>query len=139
MNLKFKIGIVGLGYVGLPLAVEFGKKYQVIGYDSDQLRVSELRNCKDKTKEVSKNNIENSHFLSFSDDKKDLAICNIFIITVPSPITKANRPDLSFLKKASETVGRFLKKESIVIYESTVYPGCTEEVMVPILEKISGL
>ena len=88
MNLKFKIGIVGLGYVGLPLAVEFGKKYQVIGYDLDQLRVSELRNFKDKTKEVSKNNIENSHFLSFSDDEKDLAICNIFIITVPSPITK---------------------------------------------------
>lgn len=134
-----KIGIIGLGYVGLPLAVEFGKKYSVIGFDINQKRIAELSGGDDKTLEVSSSELALAKNLRFVSDPKDLKGCNIFIVTVPTPIDKANRPDLTPLIKASETVGKVIHPGSIVIYESTVYPGCTEEVCVPVLEKFSGL
>jgi UDP-N-acetyl-D-galactosamine dehydrogenase len=142
MTLKsenYKIAIIGLGYVGLPLAVEFGKIYTVIGYDINEDRVAELRKKNDVTLEVDSKKISEALFLGFSYDLNDLKGCDIYIITVPTPIDSANRPDLRPLMKASETVGKVLKSGSIVIYESTVFPGCTEEVCVPILEKTSGL
>ena len=145
MNLdKIKIGIIGLGYVGLPLAVEFSKKYNVVGFDIDAKRVSDLNQGIDKTNEVSKEElklvIENSEkVIKFSYDTKDLKNCNIYIITVPTPIDKFKLPDLSILFATSKMIGKLLKKNDIVIYESTVYPGCTEEECVPILENNSGL
>lgn len=134
-----KIAIIGLGYVGLPLAVEFGKKQQVIGFDINQYRVDELSNAHDSTLEVTSEQLKESIHLEFTTDQSKLKECSIFIITVPTPIDDANRPDLTPLEKASETVGKSMHKGSIVIYESTVYPGCTEEICVPILEKFSGL
>lgn len=140
MNLtKNKIAIIGLGYVGLPLAVEFGKKRAVLGFDIQSKRVAELRAGKDSTLEVDANELKAASHLAFSDNVNDLRACDIFIVTVPTPVDKANRPDLSPLIKASETVGKAIKPGAIVIYESTVYPGCTEEVCVPVLEKTSGL
>ena len=140
MNLAgLKLAIVGLGYVGLPLAVEFGKKRAVVGFDINEARVAELQSGHDSTLEVTSENLLESTHLVFSRDAEDLAECDIFIVTVPTPIDLANRPNLIPLIKASETVGRVLKSGSIVIYESTVYPGCTEEICVPILEKFSGL
>jgi UDP-N-acetyl-D-galactosamine dehydrogenase len=140
MNLdQIKLGIVGLGYVGLPLAVEFGKKYSVIGFDINETRISELRSGLDRTLELSDKELELASNLRFTSDKADLAKVQIFIVTVPTPIDGANRPDLTPLIKASQIVGDALKKGNIVIYESTVYPGCTEEVCVPILESSSGL
>ena len=140
MNLtNNKIAIIGLGYVGLPLAVEFGKKRAVLGFDIQSKRVAELRAGKDSTLEVDANELKAASHLAFSDNVDDLRACDIFIVTVPTPIDKANRPDLSPLIKASETVGKAIKPGAIVIYESTVYPGCTEEVCVPVLEKKSGL
>jgi UDP-N-acetyl-D-galactosamine dehydrogenase len=140
INLKEKtIAIVGLGYVGLPLAVEFGKARRVIGYDIDSQRIDELVNFQDRTLEVSSEEIRESRFLTFSSSPEDLKEAQIYIITVPTPVDKANRPDMSSLVSASQTVGRVLKNGDIVIYESTVYPGATEEVCVPILESISGL
>ena len=136
---KFKISVVGLGYVGLPLAIEFGKIFDVIGYDKNSKRVNELRNGIDSTLEVSNNQFQLSNKLVFTDKLNDIQKSNIFIITVPTPVDKTNRPDLSFLKRASKDVGKFLKKKDIVIYESTVYPGVTEEICVPILSAISGL
>ena len=134
-----KISIIGLGYVGLPLAVEFGKKYDVLGFDINKERIAELENGYDRTLEVDEQNLKSSARLKFSSNKEDLKSCDIFIVTVPTPVDEHKRPDLTPLIKASETVGSALKKGDIVIYESTVYPGCTEEDCVPVLEKVSGL
>jgi UDP-N-acetyl-D-galactosamine dehydrogenase len=134
-----KIGIIGLGYVGLPLAVEFGKVIDVIGFDINKQRIEELRSGHDRTCEVSKDELKNSKKLRFSFDTNDLKEVNYFIITVPTPVDEFKKPDLTPLVSASKTVGGVLKKNDVVIYESTVYPGCTEEVCVPVLEKVSGL
>jgi UDP-N-acetyl-D-galactosamine dehydrogenase len=134
-----RIGIVGLGYVGLPLAVEFGHQYQTVGFDVNQKRIDELAVGHDRTLEVDSAKLKSSQHLSFSSNLDDLAACDIYIVTVPTPIDKAKRPDLTPLLKASETVGKVLEKDNIVIYESTVYPGCTEEQCVPVLEKFSKL
>jgi UDP-N-acetyl-D-galactosamine dehydrogenase len=139
------IGIVGLGYVGLPLAVEFAKKYRVVGFDINSDRIEELSSGLDKTLEISSEllnsviNKSGSHGLIFSCHLDDLKGCNFFVVTVPTPVDKHNRPNLTPLYKASETVGKVLKRGDIVVYESTVYPGVTEEECVPVLEKISGL
>jgi UDP-N-acetyl-D-galactosamine dehydrogenase len=133
------IAIIGLGYVGLPLAVEFGKKYKVVGFDIKKERIKELQQGKDHTLEVSKEELLLAQHLTFSYQIEDLAQAVVFIVTVPTPVDKSKKPDLTPLIKASETVGKVLKKNDIVIYESTVYPGCTEEDCVPILEKMSGL
>lgn len=133
------IAIIGLGYVGLPLAVEFGKKRAVVGFDINQARIAELQAGHDSTLETTNAELAAAQQLRFSTQLEDLRACSIFIVTVPTPIDGANRPDLTPLIKASQTVGKVLKKGDIVIYESTVYPGCTEEVCVPVLEKISGL
>ena len=135
----FKIAIIGLGYVGLPLAVEFGKKFKTVGFDINEIRIKELLNGEDSTLEVSKNQLMNSKNLIFSSKTEDIQQCNIFIVTVPTPIDIHKNPDLTPLIAASKTVGAILKKDDIVIYESTVYPGATEEVCVPILEKQSNL
>lgn len=134
-----KIAVIGLGYVGLPLAVEFGKTRPVLGFDINAARISELQSRHDSTLEVTPEELIEAKQLSYSSNLADLAGCGIFIVTVPTPIDKANRPDLTPLIKASETVGKALKSGAVVIYESTVYPGCTEEVCVPVLEKFSGL
>lgn len=139
LDSKAKIAVIGLGYVGLPLAVEFGKNRQVIGFDINSFRISELRVGRDSTFEVNSENLSAANYLSFSDNVEDLKTCSIFIVTVPTPVDNVNRPDLSPLQKASQTVGSVLKKGDVVIYESTVYPGATEEVCVPVLEKVSGL
>ena len=136
---NIKIGVIGLGYVGLPLAVEFGKHFEVIGFDINQERILELKNGFDKTKESSKKEIINSKKLIFSSDIESLNTCNIFIVTVPTPINQYKSPDLYPLINASKMIGKVLKKDDIVIFESTVYPGCTEEDCVPILESTSGL
>lgn len=133
-----KIGIIGLGYVGLPLAVEFGKKFDVVGFDINSTRIGELKEGFDRTREVTSADL-NPKGLTYSYTADDLKSCNFFIVTVPTPITESKQPDLVPLIKASETVAKFLKKGDIVVYESTVYPGCTEEVCVPLLEKGSGL
>jgi UDP-N-acetyl-D-galactosamine dehydrogenase len=136
---QLKLAIVGLGYVGLPLALEFAKKRPVIAFDISQKRIEELRNGIDVTKEASIEEILSLKDIIFTTHERDLEQCNCFIITVPTPVDKHKRPDLTPLLKASETVGRVLKPGGIVIYESTVYPGCTEQDCVPILEKYSGL
>lgn len=136
---EIKIAIIGLGYVGLPLAVEFGKKYPVLGFDINNKRISELKIGYDKTLESNKTDILTSANLKFSSNAEDLNGYNIFIVTVPTPINQFKSPDLKPLIKASEMIGNHLKKGDIVIYESTVYPGCTEEDCVPVLEKHSGL
>jgi UDP-N-acetyl-D-galactosamine dehydrogenase len=133
------IAIIGLGYVGLPLAVEFGKKRPVIGFDINAARIKELSEGHDHTLECSPEQLREARHLVFSSDAEVLKTAAIFIVTVPTPVDRSNRPDMTPLVKASETVGRALKKGDIVIYESTVYPGATEEVCVPILEKVSGL
>ena len=137
--IKRKISIIGLGYVGLPLAVEFGKKRSVIGFDISELRINELKNGIDNTLEVTDLELKEAIQLSYTKDLNDIKDCEIFIITVPTPIDKDKRPDLTPLEKSSESVGSVLKKGDIVIYESTVYPGATEEKCVPILEQQSGL
>lgn len=134
-----KIAIIGLGYVGLPLAIEFGKVFETVGFDTNKSRIDEVLSGKDSTGEVSSNELQNSKMLSYTNQAKDIQNCNIFIITAPTPIDEYNKPDLSPLENASETVGKYLKKNDIVIYESTVYPGATEEECVPILEEFSGL
>ena len=134
-----RIAIIGLGYVGLPLAVEFGKRYDTTGFDIQSARVDALRSGHDSTLEVDAEELAASTRLRFSADPADLRGCNVYIVTVPTPIDAAKRPDLTPLVKASETLGRVLKRGDIVVYESTVYPGCTEEVCVPILAKLSGL
>jgi UDP-N-acetyl-D-galactosamine dehydrogenase len=132
------IAVIGLGYVGLPLAAEFAKKYNVIGFDVKPERIAELKAGVDHTLEVASDELRNTK-MKFSCDRDELKTANIFIVTVPTPIDSANRPDLTPILKASETVGKALKKGDIVIYESTVYPGCTEEDCAPVLEKHSGL
>ena len=134
-----KIALIGLGYVGLPLAVEFGKKFEVIGFDTSKDRIDLLKKNEDPNLEINKNEFATSTYLSFSNSIDDIKDCNIYIVTVPTPIDNHKKPDLTALKKSSETVGSVLKKDNIVIYESTVYPGATEEFCVPILEKQSGL
>jgi len=136
---KCKIAVVGLGYVGLPLAVEFGKKQTTIGFDINKYRIKTLKSFNDKTKEISKKDLKKAKKLSYTWKIEDIRNCQIFIITVPTPIDKFKQPDLSSLEKSSEAIGSILKKGDIVVYESTVYPGTTEEVCVPILEKASGL
>ena len=133
------IAVIGLGYVGLPLAVEFGKHRPVIGFDIHAGRIAELRGGQDRTRELSASELVEARHLTFSSDQRDLAAATIFIVTVPTPIDAHKRPDLTPLIKASETVGKALKKGDIVIYESTVYPGATEEDCVPVLERTSGL
>ena len=133
------IAIVGLGYVGLPLAVEFGRKRNVIGFDINEVRIKELKKGLDKTLETTHEELKDAAHLSYTNNPEDLKECNVFIITVPTPINKDKKPDLNPLEQASNTVGSILKKGDIVIYESTVYPGATEEVCVPILEEKSGL
>ncbi|HBP28940.1 MAG: Vi polysaccharide biosynthesis UDP-N-acetylglucosamine C-6 dehydrogenase TviB [Advenella sp.] len=134
-----KLAIVGLGYVGLPLAVEFGKKRSVLGFDINQKRIKDLQGGVDHTLEVSSEELAEAAKLSYSADPAELAKCNVFVVTVPTPIDDYKQPDLTPLIKASETIGQVLKKGDIVIYESTVYPGATEEDCVPVLEKCSGL
>ena len=136
---KTRIAVIGLGYVGLPLAVEFGKKYPTIGFDISENRVAELQAGEDKTLEVETGELEPCENLSFSHNPGDIASANVFIITVPTPIDEHKRPDLGPLQAASKTVGRVLKPKDVVIIESTVFPGATEEICVPILEKESGL
>ncbi len=135
----FKIAIIGLGYVGLPLSIEFGKVFDTIGFDTKKSRVAELKRGHDSAYEVTAEDFQESHKLTFTNDVSDIANCNIFIITVPTPIDEYKKPNLIPLITASQTVGKFLQKDDLVIYESTVYPGATEEVCIPILEKFSGL
>jgi UDP-N-acetyl-D-galactosamine dehydrogenase len=140
LNLRnCRIGVVGLGYVGLPLAVEFGKHFETIGFDVNPRRVAQLRKGRDSTLEVSRRELRTAERLTFTTDLEQLRRCRVFIVTVPTPIDGYKRPDLSPLERASESVGAVLRKGAVVIYESTVYPGCTEEVCVPILERVSGL
>ncbi len=134
-----KIGIIGLGYVGLPLAVEFAKFHTTLGFDIQSSRITDLQNGIDKTREVTSEELADTPDLTFTSNVDDLADCRVFIVTVPTPINQFKQPDLGPLIKASESIGRIMKKNSIVIYESTVYPGATEEVCVPILERESGM
>ena len=150
MNTEYKIAVIGLGYVGLPLAALFASKYPVVGYDINQKRIDELKQGSDATLEVSEKSLKNvlqsvnpidknQAGLYFTTSETDLKIANYYIITVPTPVDKNNSPDLTPLKKASELVGKVLKKGDVVVYESTVYPGVTEEECVPVLERVSGL
>lgn len=134
-----KIAVIGLGYVGIPLAVEFGKQFPTIGFDINPDRIQELKKGFDRTLEMSSDDLASSKQLSYTMSVKDLKDCNIYIITVPTPINNKNLPDLTPLRKSSEAIGSVLRKGDVVIYESTVYPGVTEEECIPILEKVSGL
>jgi UDP-N-acetyl-D-galactosamine dehydrogenase len=134
-----KIGIVGLGYVGLPLAIEFGRVIPVVGFDINKSRIQELNSGHDRTGEVAEGGFKDAKHLTFSSDEKQLRLANYFIVTVPTPVDEFKQPDLRPLISASKTVGAVLKKGDIVIYESTVYPGCTEEICVPVLEQTSGM
>lgn len=136
---ELKIAIIGLGYVGLPLAVEFGKQVPVVGFDIHQKRIDELKSGQDHTLEVSPEELKQAHQLAYTANLEDLTDCNFFIVTVPTPIDQYKQPDLTPLVKASQSIGKVLKKGDIVVYESTVYPGATEEVCIPELEKVSGL
>lgn len=134
-----KIAIIGLGYVGLPLAVEFGKHLPVVGFDIQQKRIQELKSGQDHTLEVSSEELKQAIHLSYSANLDDLRSCNFFIVTVPTPIDEFKQPDLTPLIKASTSIGKVLKKGDVVVYESTVYPGATEEACIPVLEQVSGL
>ncbi|MGP9801381.1 Vi polysaccharide biosynthesis UDP-N-acetylglucosamine C-6 dehydrogenase TviB [Rheinheimera sp. NSM] len=136
---EIRLGIIGLGYVGLPLAVEFGKKYPTLGFDINQSRVAELQRGEDHTLEVSPEEMQQAELLRYSSELSSLAGANFYIVTVPTPIDQHRQPDLTPLKKASETLGKVIKPGDIVVYESTVYPGATEEDCIPIIERISGL
>lgn len=136
---NIKIAIIGLGYVGLPLAIEFGRKYHTIGFDSSSSRIAELNNGYDRTLEVSREALANTPLLSYTNHIDSTKTCNIYIIAVPTPINQYNQPDLNPLKKASAIVGNVMQTGGLIIYESTVYPGVTEEICVPILEQTSGL
>ena len=139
--MSHKIAVIGLGYVGLPLAHAFSSQYKVVGFDIAQWRIDELRSGVDRTLELSDDQVKESisNGMEFTNNLDDIKDCNIYIVTVPTPIDKHKKPDLTPLLKASDSIGKVLKKGDIVIYESTVYPGATEEDCVPILEKISGL
>jgi UDP-N-acetyl-D-galactosamine dehydrogenase len=136
---KCRIGVVGLGYVGLPLAVEFGKHFDTVGFDVKPDRIAELKAGRDSTLETTRAELKSATQLTFTTNLADLKKCRIFIVTVPTPIDDYKRPDLTPLVRSSESVGKVLKKGDVVVYESTVYPGCTEEICVPILERVSGL
>ena len=136
---ELKIAVIGLGYVGLPLAVEFGKKLPVVGFDIHQKRIQELQSGQDHTLEVSPEELKQAIHLSYSANLDDLRSCNFFIVTVPTPIDEFKQPDLTPLIKASTSIGKVLKKGDVVVYESTVYPGATEEACIPVLEQVSGL
>ena len=136
---KNKIGIIGLGYVGLPLAVEFSKKFQVVGYDLDVKKIKNISKKKKNISEIDKKNYHRLKEIKFTYDKNHLKNCNIFIITVPTPVHKNNKPDLSLLIKATTDVAKIIKNGDLVIFESTVYPGTTEDICIPILEKISKI
>ena len=133
-----KIAIIGLGYVGLPLAIEFGKKREVVGFDINQQRIEQLKNGIDSTLELTLKDLNEDNKLSYTVNIDDIKDCEFYIITVPTPIDVKKKPDLMPIKSASVTVGKVLQKGDIVIYESTVYPGATEEICVPILEEHSG-
>ena len=135
---NYKIAIIGLGYVGLPLAIEFSSKYKTIGYDINNARIDELNSQFDSTLEISKSKLENSNVM-FTSNEKNLSDCNIYIITVPTPIDRFNNPDLKPLESSSKLIAKYIKKGDIIIYESTVFPGATEEFCVPILERKSKL
>jgi len=146
--MEHNICVIGLGYVGLPLARLFATKYPVVGFDIKEDRIQELRACKDRTLELTTELLQSvvkpslekeKNGLYFSNKLEEISHCNFFIVTVPTPVDRHNKPDLTPLVKASETVGKVLKKGDIVVYESTVYPGATEEICVPVLEKVSGL
>lgn len=139
INSEITIAVIGLGYVGLPLAVEFGKKYNVIGFDIKKDRIEELLNGHDSTLEVSSSELRDSEKLIFSSNEDDIKAANVYIVTVPTPIDEHRQPDLIPLIKASELIGRVIKKNNVVIFESTVYPGATEEDCVPVIERVSGL
>ena len=136
---KCRIGVIGLGYVGLPLAVEFGRRFPTVGFDINASRVADLRKGVDRTLETTRKELAAATKLTVTDDLQQLKSCRVFVVTVPTPIDGFKRPDLTPLEKSSESVGKVLKRGDVVIYESTVYPGCTEEVCVPILERVSGL
>ena len=136
---KVKIGIIGLGYVGLPLAVEFGRFFSTVGFDIRAERIDELRGGSDSTLETTAEELAAAVQLSYTDSPGDIASCNVFVVTVPTPVDEFKRPDMTPLERASETIGKILKLGDVVVYESTVYPGATEEVCVPILERLSGL
>ncbi len=136
---EIKLAVIGLGYVGLPLAVEFGKKVPTLGFDINQRRIEELNNGQDNTLELSPEELKDAPLLSYASDAAALEGCNVYIVTVPTPIDKHCRPDLTPLEKASTMLGGVIRKGDVVIYESTVYPGCTEEVCIPIIERLSGL
>jgi len=136
---ELKIAIIGLGYVGLPLAVEFGKQVSVVGFDIHQKRIDELKSGQDHTLEVSPEELKQSTHLTYTADLEELKNCNFYIVTVPTPIDEFKQPDLTPLIKASESIGKVLGKGDVVVYESTVYPGATEETCIPVLEKVSGL
>ncbi|WMN55617.1 Vi polysaccharide biosynthesis UDP-N-acetylglucosamine C-6 dehydrogenase TviB [Vibrio fluvialis] len=136
---NLNIGIIGLGYVGLPLAVEFGKKYKTIGFDINNKRVVELQQGVDSTLECSQQELESAPLLSYTCELADIKDCNFYVVTVPTPITEDNTPDLTPLKKASEAISKVISKGDVVVFESTVYPGATEEVCIPIIEKLSDL
>jgi len=134
-----RVAIIGLGYVGLPLAVEFGKKFGTVGFDINQERVDELRDGIDSTLEVTSNQLKNSSLLAYTSSVKEIESANVYIVTVPTPIDDSNAPDLTPLRRASEMIGSVISRGDVVIYESTVYPGATEEVCLPVIEKLSGL
>jgi len=136
---KCRVGIVGLGYVGLPLAVEFGKHFDTVGFDVKPERIRELKAGRDSTREASAEEIKSASRLKFTTRLQDLKRCGVMVVTVPTPIDQYKRPELTPLIRASESIGEVLKKGDVVVYESTVYPGCTEEICVPILERVSGL
>jgi UDP-N-acetyl-D-galactosamine dehydrogenase len=136
---KCRIGVIGLGYVGLPLAVEFGRRFPAVGFDINAERIADLKKGHDRTLETTAEELAAATKLTVTDDLQQLKSCRVFIVTVPTPIDGFKRPDLTPLEKASESVGKVLKRGDVVVYESTVYPGCTEEVCVPILERVSGL
>jgi len=133
-----RIGVLGLGYVGLPLAVEFGKKIPTVGLDINQARVDELKSGKDSSLEVEPEELTTAKFLEYTADPEGLRDCNVYIITVPTPIDQHKQPDLSPLVGASRMLGKLLNKDDVAVFESTVYPGATEEVCVPVMEEISG-
>ena len=139
LDTKFSIAVIGLGYVGLPLACEFGKKYETLGYDINSIRVDALQEGVDSTLEVSSEELQASEYLKFSNVASDLKQCNTYILTVPTPIDRHKKPDLEPLKSASKLIGSVITKGDIVIYESTVFPGCTEEECIPVIEAESGL
>ena len=136
---KIQIGVIGLGYVGLPLAVEFGKHYSTVGFDINSHRIDELRSGRDATLEVDADELATAEKLSYTDDANGLGDVNFYIVTVPTPIDRHKNPDLKPLESASRIVGEAIKRNDIVVFESTVYPGATEEVCIPIIESVSGL